>query len=200
MTTLVLDWCSYDAAKYACQRWHYSGQHPTGKTAHIGVWEHGDYIGCLLYSRATARQLHTQYNVDRTEICELSRVALDSHDTPVSRMLSISIGLIQRTYSDLRLVVSYADPHQGHDGTVYQAANWIYHGQSPPDLYVKLDGDVRHPRTFYNRYGTQSIPVLKQILGEHRVEGVYRDGKHKYLYPLDNKMRQQVTRDAVPYP
>jgi trehalose 6-phosphate synthase/phosphatase len=36
---LKLDWCSHEAAKYACEKWHYSGRVPTSKSARIGVWE-----------------------------------------------------------------------------------------------------------------------------------------------------------------
>ena len=42
---LKLDWCSYEAAKYACEHWHYSKCMPVGKTVKIGVWENKKYIG-----------------------------------------------------------------------------------------------------------------------------------------------------------
>jgi len=44
---LKLDWCSYQAAKYAVENWHYSKCMPVGKLVKIGVWEDKKYIGAF---------------------------------------------------------------------------------------------------------------------------------------------------------
>jgi hypothetical protein len=36
---LKVDFCSYEAAKYAVEHWHYSKTMPAGKTVKIGAWE-----------------------------------------------------------------------------------------------------------------------------------------------------------------
>ena len=41
---LKVDWCSYEAAKYAVMHWHYSKTMPAGKTVKLGVWENGRFI------------------------------------------------------------------------------------------------------------------------------------------------------------
>ena len=41
---LKLDWCSYQAAKYAVEHWHYSRSMPAGKAVRMGVWEEDEYI------------------------------------------------------------------------------------------------------------------------------------------------------------
>jgi len=46
---LKLDWCSYQAAKYAVERWHYSKRMPAGKHVHVGVWEGDVFVGVMLY-------------------------------------------------------------------------------------------------------------------------------------------------------
>ena len=200
MTDLHIDWCSYDAAKYAVEHWHYSGTMPAGKTLKIGVWENDQFIGVVIYSRGAAPNIASPFGLKQTAVCELTRIALDDHDTPVSRVMSISLSLLQDKCPGIRVVVSFADPLQDHDGTVYQAGNWHYHGQRDDDLYIKLDGEVRHPKSLYSKYGTQSVEKLKQMLGENRVEGVYHPAKHKYVYPLDNEVEQKVQNMAEPYP
>jgi hypothetical protein len=45
---LKLDWCSHEAAKYACEHWHYSKCVPKQKTVKIGVWENSVFIGCVI--------------------------------------------------------------------------------------------------------------------------------------------------------
>lgn len=200
MSDLRLDWCSHDAARYACETWHYSESTPSGKLMKIGVWENGDFIGVVIYSRGAAPNIGSPYGLDQTEVCELTRIALDDHNAPVSRVISISLKLLQERCPGLRVVVSFADPMQDHDGTVYQAANWYYEGQREDDLYIKIDGETHHPKSLYSKYGTQSVEKLKQMLGEGRVEGVYHPAKHKYVYPLDSEMDQYVKGRSKPYP
>lgn len=45
-TDLKLDFCSYQAAKFACENFHYSKSTPAGKIIKIGVWENERFIEC----------------------------------------------------------------------------------------------------------------------------------------------------------
>jgi len=200
MTDLRLDWCSSDAAKYACEKWHYSGTVPPVKPLKIGVWENGSYIGVVIYSRGATPNIGSPYGLDQTEVCELTRIALDDHETPVSRIISISLKLLRDRCPGIGLVVSFADPKQDHDGTVYQAANWYYEGQGDKDLYIEIDGDIHHPRTVYSKYGTQSVEKLQASLGDDRVCGVYQPAKHKYSWPLDDDVRERIESMSESYP
>jgi len=200
MTDLRLDWCSYDAAKYACENWHYSGCMPAGKTLKIGVWEDGDYTGVVIYSWGSAPNIGEPYGLNQTEVCELTRVALDDHVTPVTRILSVSRKLLTDRSPGVRLVVSYADPEQDHDGTIYQADNWIYQRQLDGRDYIKIDDEVHHPRSLNSTHGTSSVKKLKSMYGDGRVKRVPVEGKHKYLYPLDDDIRNRVESLRQPYP
>ena len=51
---LRLDWCTYKAAKYAVEHWHYSRRMPDPKCAKIGVWEDGHFIGAVIFSRGVS--------------------------------------------------------------------------------------------------------------------------------------------------
>jgi hypothetical protein len=110
---LTLDWCSYAAAKYAVQHWHYSKAMPTPPLVKIGCWEDTQFIGCILFGRGTNKNLCRAYRLSITEVCELTRVALTRHDAPVSRLIRIALRLLTVSSSRLRLVVSYADPNYG---------------------------------------------------------------------------------------
>jgi len=200
VTELRLDWCSYDAAKYACEQWHYSGCMPAGQTLKIGVWEGDTFTGVVIFSRGAAPNIGSPYDLSQTEVCELTRIALDDHETPVSRIISISLSLLKRRCPGIKIVVSFADPKQDHDGTVYQAANWIYEGEGDEDLYLRIDGELRHPKSLYSKYGTQSVERLKDLLGPDRVEGEHQPGKHKYSWPLDDDIRDRVESMSKPYP
>src|SRR5206468_8960196 len=89
--TLRIDWCSYDAAKYAVRHWHYSRSLPCSKTAKIGVWEDSAFIGAVVFAWGANKRLAGEYGLKMTECAELCRVALTTHRTPVSKIVSIAV-------------------------------------------------------------------------------------------------------------
>lgn len=199
--TLRLDWCSHQAAKYAVEHWHYSKSMPTPPLVKIGVWEHGQYIGCVLFSRGANNNLGKPYGLLTTEVCELTRVALTSHSTPVSRIVAIALRMLRRHADGLRLCISFADPNEGHTGGIYQAGGWIYVGQSPPSQkYIDKHGREWHQRQvsvsgIKPQYGT-----LRRVAKIAECIKVPQLGKHRYLYPLDPAMRAQIEPLRKPYP
>lgn len=186
---LHLDWCSHEAAKYAVEKWHYTKILPAGKLIRIGVWERKTFIGCVIFGRGANNNIGKPYSLEQTEVCELVRVSLRKHESSVSRIMSISLRLMKKICPKMRLVISYADPIQGHAGTIYQASNWIYCGKSQPQRAVVINGKQVHKRTACSLFGT--------IKGMERTE-VF--SKHKYLMPLDEEMRSRITPLARPYP
>ena len=46
---LRIDWASHDAAKFACENWHYSGVIPKSKLAKFGVWERDVFVGVVVF-------------------------------------------------------------------------------------------------------------------------------------------------------
>lgn len=186
---LKLDWCSHEAAKYAVEKWHYSQKMPAGKLVKVGVWENGSFIGAVIYGREANNNLGKPYGLDQVEICELVRVALSDHITPVSKIVSFSMKMLKRNNNGLRLIVSYADPMEGHAGGIYQAMNWYYAGKSQAQSEVMYNGKIMHKRTANALFGTikgmEKSPVL---------------WKHKYLYPLDRSMSSQIESLRQPYP
>lgn len=199
--SLTVDWCSYEAAKYAVEHWHYSKSLPVPPRVMIGVWESGAFIGCVIFSRGTNNNMHKPYGLVMNECCELSRVALSFHQSTVTSILRQSAKLLRLQSPGVRLIVSYADPNQGHVGAIYQAGNWIYTGQTSRDFQaVDSLGRIWHSRQV-SRTG------LKIQYGELRVVPKLDDcevvpllGKHRYLYPLDKAMRRQIEPLARPYP
>ena len=193
---LRLDWCSHEAAKWAVEHWHYSHAMPAGKLCRIGVWEKCEFVGCIMFGRGSGGNIGKPFGLGQDECVELVRVALLSgHFSQVSRMVAIALRLLQTQSPGLRLVVSFADPEQGHHGGIYQAGGWIYCGDTRPDRQVKMNGEWRHTRTCRSRYGNGAET-------QFRAAGLYRAtlGKHRYLMPLDDEMRRQIEPLRKPYP
>lgn len=198
---LRLDWCSHKAARYAVEHWHYSGSMPTPPHVFIGVWEDGQFIGVVIFSRGAARRGPEAFGIGHVDMAELTRVALSDHHAETSRIVAIALKMLRRRCPGTRLVVSYADPNHGHHGGIYQAGGWLFLGQSGDTTeYVGPNGKQWHSRMI-------SPTGRKKVYGQYRP--VYKPdqctpvrlrGKLKYLMPLDAEMREKIAPLAKPYP
>ena len=201
---LHLDWCSYQAALYACRHWHYSRSMAVSKTVKVGVWEDRRFIGAIVFARGANQHLGKAFGLSLCECAELVRVALDTHRAPVSQMLRIALKMLKQQSPGLRLVISYADCDQNHLGVVYQAGNWIYLGQVETNggtPKYRIHGRVMHGRSVHSRYGrgSQNLDWLRSHV-DPRTEQVWTRGKHKYALSLDAGMRDFLASMAKPYP
>jgi hypothetical protein len=198
---LRLDWCSYEAAKYAVMHWHYSKGMPLGKLVKIGVWENDIFIGAVIFGYGNNQYQGDAYGLKQIEICELLRVALTKHISSVTQIVAISLKMLKKSNVGLRMVLSYADPEQGHNGAIYQAGNWVFIGTGGSnEAYFTSNGKRLHSR----RVGKGGI---KSIFGKNiivydsdKIEHRKLLPKYKYLYPLDDAMRKQIEPLRKPYP
>lgn len=194
---LKLDWATHKAAKYACENWHYSKCMPVGKLVKVGVWENKKFIGVVLFSRGANNNMLKPFGLGQNEGCELTRIALKKHQTPVSRIMRIAFALLKSLNAGLRIIVSYADEEQGHYGGIYQAANWVYSGAVKMDACL-VDGKKMHRKSIHSKYGFDSIDRLNSIgVKAERIKG---KPKHRYLMPLDKAMKEQIEELRQPYP
>jgi hypothetical protein len=134
-----------------------------------------------------------------TECAELCRIALDKHTTPVSRIISIAVKMLKREMPGIRLLVSYADLNQGHEGKIYQASNWIFVGMTGHEAGIMLQGKLTHRRTINSKYGTSDIQWLRKRIDPcaTRYEG---KPKYKYLLPLDGETAERMKLLSKSYP
>lgn len=190
---LKLDWCSYDAAKYAVEHWHYSKCLPKFKQNWIGVWENLKFIGIISFGRSSTPYLGTAYNLTTFECAELTRIALKKHETPVSKIISIAVKMVKKKSPGIRLFVSLADPSQNHVGSVYQASGWTYIGKSSSMKQYLYKGKWRNDSSLHRKMKKNAI--LKKTLKSRKIQG-----KHKYVLGLDKEMAAIVNVLAKPYP
>ena len=192
---LRIDWATHEAAKYACEHWHYSKSLPVGKMVKVGAWEANRFIGVVLFAWGMNKSLGAPYGLSMNQCCELVRVALNSHQAPVSRILALALKFLRSQSTGVRLVVSFADPSEGHHGGIYQAANWVYTGTSASNYEWRLNGRRLNKRAYTgHNFGN---PKMTVPTGAKRVP---LPGKHRYLMPLDAEMRERVLPLAKPYP
>jgi len=200
---LKLNWCSHDAAKYAVEHWHYSKKMPVNKTAKIGVWENSKFIGAIVFSCGSAGTSSTgkRYGLSLTQVCELARVALKSHKSEVTRIVRISLSMLKKSQKKLMLVVSYADPQEGHIGKIYQAGNWLYVGRSSKD-YAFIDSRNKkwHSRSVSETGYKIHCGVKSRCPKPSSLTKILLIPKYKYLMPLDDEIRKRIVPLSKPYP
>ncbi len=195
-TLLKIAEVGFQAIKYACMNYHYSKTVPTGKLVGFGVWEDEKFKGVVLFGRGVGNAQIERYGIPLTSGAELVRVALREHDAPVTQIVAIAIKMLKKHSPGMRILVSYADSRQGHLGVIYQAGNWVYTGKAKttPDYLYK--GKYYHVRSMnrmikngkMDRAFVNSLPTRS---GGERL---------RYLYPLDDDMRQLVEGLRQPYP
>lgn len=199
MVEVLIAPCSAEASKYAVMHWHYSRRMPVCKVVKFGVWEDERFTGAVLFGLGASDALGARFGLTTFQVCELTRVALTDHATPVTRVVAESLRLLRNSNPGLRLVVSFADPRQGHLGVIYQAGNWVYAGRTNPDCEYLIDGRWMHSRAVPHKK-QMGRPATRDPKELSTLPRRSLPGKHRYLMPLDKAMRRRIAPYALPYP
>jgi hypothetical protein len=163
----------------------------------------------VIFSRGANKDLGKPYGLTKTEVCELTRVALDNrHQTTVTKVVAIAIKLLKRKCPGIRLILSFADPEQGHIGAIYQGGNWLYLGMTTPaDEYI-VNSKRIHGRTLRslrenhkkkNVIASNVYEWAKKVI-DPNIQKIKGSSKYRYAYALDKKLARQLGKIALPYP
>jgi hypothetical protein len=169
----------------------------------IGTAVYGSPVG-----RLSAQSISEE--LDTSEVLELTRLFI--HDgygkNAESFFISKTMSWLKEN-TDIKALMSYADPKEGHLGGIYQATNWLYQGDKIrycDSWLFRLveDGDWIHPRTIFAQYGTNDLNVLKKKIG-HSFWVKEEPRKHRYVYILASKKDKKkiiknLKHPMLPYP
>ena len=191
--------------RYLVERFHYSGTMPAN-TVFCGSWHHGgglfgDYgpivAACVIGIPAC------QWKEDIVELSRLVRID-GAMLPPLSGLISKTVRWCYRPSRSRNLIVSYADKQMDHFGGVYQASSWHFAAlRGPQELGIYVYGQQMHGRTAVERYGTRSVPKLRQILGTDDVHPHVDEGKYLYWKAMNKSGRAKAKRldlQSLPYP
>lgn len=198
MVTLTL--ANYNAVKYACMNYHYAKRVPISAVA-FNVYEDGEWCGVIVYGYGANPHIAAIYDKWPGQVLELVRVALNGKQKITSECVALSLKELKKYCPLVDLVVSYADVDQGHVGTIYQATNWIYVGLmnegTRSDFIIK--GKSMHPRSVGAKEWKVSLEWIRTNIDKNATQNITK-GKHKYIYPMNKKMRKKVKDLAQEYP
>lgn len=179
--------------------WHYSKSMPAGKLVKIGVWENEVFVGVAIFSLGSSKDLGAAYGLKSGEICELTRMALSKHSTPVSKVMSIAVRMLRKQSPGIRLIVSFAARDQEHLGTIYQASNWLYFGQTNPRYEFIYKGRRTTERTISEVVKKYRM-TKKELAEKGYIKLVPSKPKFRYLMPMDKKTKARLLPMAKSYP
>ena len=158
-------------AKILFEREHYLHSLPGGTKLAFGVFLERMLLGAVAFGTGPFQAYRLVNGAVPNDCLTLTRLWL-SDELPAnseSRVIGITLRSL-RKYTNLKFVVSYADPSQGHLGTIYQATNWLYTGFSEAmPLYDIGDGKARHSRSLSHAYGSHSI----KHFADHEASSLY---------------------------
>lgn len=138
----------------------------------------------------------------REHITELHRMALhpDCPKNTATWFITRALDRLKEYKPKYWAVISMADSTEGHDGTVYQAANADYYGTSKArKCYVDAEGRLRNKRQVGENISLSEAE-------ERGWQVVKREQKHRYVFwlpdPYDSKddLRELSEIDIQPYP
>jgi len=184
---------------------HYTGG--CGKAAMTwGMYDQhsGELLGVIAFQTPISENVRRSIFGEGHEnkVTELHRMAIKDaapHNAG-SWFISRTLDQLKDHKPHLKAVISFADATEGHDGTVYQAANADYYGTSRKTTYYRTpDGQLKAPRQVGENI---SLSEAK----ERGWEPERREAKHRYVFwlpdPYESKtdLQEQATIELEPYP
>lgn len=202
-----------EIARQFITRYHYSHLCPVVILA-VGEYYKDELIHCIVFNYPVGRNMSSEIwnEGNNTNTIELTRMVTNK---PIKNLETFSISralkVLHEVMPNIKIVISYADDEMGHHGYSYQASNFTYYGTSNPHNKWYIDGIRIHEKTIFNRYGTNSVDKLQEILGTNK-DGVNRlqivrgTCKHRYyiLLPKDKREKKELLKKikvkSLPYP
>ncbi|MGA1777123.1 MAG: hypothetical protein ACO39G_08610 [Flavobacteriaceae bacterium] len=169
-----------------------------------GLFFNEELIGICVFGTSANRNNNS---IGDFKVIELNR--LFTEDGVEKNVLSHFVAECLKRLPSPIIVISYADPNNGHKGYIYQATNWLYFGQGHRQdgrrdtgiTQFRKDGKMYHAKTVSGLIGSSS----KKVAEEHGFERLFLPPKHKYGYLIGNKrqkreMLKQIKYPILPYP
>jgi hypothetical protein len=190
----------YSIAKQVLEREHYLHSFPGGTKLAFGAFMGARLFGVITLGAGPSNAYSLVGGVTPDDCLTLSRLWLSDelpHNSE-SRFIGVVLRFLKRNTS-LKFLVSYADPAQGHLGTIYQATGWVYTGlsQATP-LYDIGDGRHYHSRSLSHSFGSHGLSHFQR----HGIDVklVPQQAKHRYLYFLGPTCRERLRVPVLPCP
>jgi hypothetical protein len=181
----------------------------------LGVWHWGAFEGdtivgvvsfgttCFASSRGLLPTVANRFGLAIYQICRGGTIHTAPLNTP-SQILSCAMRELRRRRGEC-LIVAYSDRAYNEIGTIYQACNGLYTGQTRPknqSNYI-IHGRTMNGWLVRKKYGTRAITELKRI--DPAIVKIPLTPKYRYVFvqaPRRTKIKvlRALGPFSLPYP
>lgn len=167
---------------------HYSHGCHNAPTCY-GLFDKDELIGVCAFACPCSENVRSSvfgedYKNSVTELHRLHILDVTPKNTE-SWFISRCFNMLKQDKPYIKAVISFADPMQGHVGTIYKATNAYFCGTSgKATFYEDENGKLHHPR---NNGHNISITEAK----EKGWKPVKCEGKYRYLFLLPKDKREK---------
>ena len=186
---------------------HYSHTWPVAKLV-LGLYVDEVLNAVIVYGHsATPRMAASLPSKNYWELQRLFSFDWAGKNTE-SFLIAESIRYIKNNHKEIDCLVSFADPDQGHVGTIYQASNWLYCGVSDVTggYTYNFNGKWEHPRSTVSRLGTREHDKILELYPDIEFRKVAQKHRYIYLLPKSKRHRKEMIKrltlqyKILPYP
>jgi len=105
---------------------HYLHSTPPGFVFLLEFLEGRQRVGAMQVGRPTSRELDADHLLELTRMFFVDEAPFNTE----SKGLAMLRRFVRRWFPQIRLLLAYSDPAQGHRGTVYEADGWCAFGKT----------------------------------------------------------------------
>lgn len=175
-----IDRMPHKEAKDFVETWHYSKRMPTGQNICYGCWNENYCYAVIVYGIGVNPYQAAFLGVD--SVVEIKRMCRrePKEKFPLSRLIGLTTKWLRKE-SPFGAVVAFADPEQGHEGTVYKASGFKHEGMSNAEWHlVDGSGEKRHRRYAFRMARRNGITV-EEARKQLNVERIRTEPKHRWV-------------------
>ena len=177
--------CERSEVKDFIEKWHYSKSINGLMSDYCFKLMDGNrMIGAMIYGRFAMANVWKKYGESPEETIELRRLCCidDTPKNTESYFIGRTLRWLKKN-TQIKTVVSYADPEYGHEGVIYQASNFIKAGKTSNGKVIMHNGKKYHDKAIRTKYKGELKPFavrLREALESG--DAFYKKTEGKYIY------------------
>ncbi|MCP3675084.1 MAG: hypothetical protein GY829_11535 [Gammaproteobacteria bacterium] len=178
---------------------HYAHRWPSISYSY-GLFDENELIGVVTYGTPPSAMLKRGVAGDenKSNVLELNRLCLKyNRKNEASRLIAASLKKLPKG----KIIISFADMSQGHNGCVYRASNFTYHGLSAKRTDWKVKGKEHlHGQTIADEF--RGVKNRAQAMRDKYGDDFYlapRPRKHRYIFVTGSKAQKKQLTAAIKY-
>jgi hypothetical protein len=171
------------------EHWHYSHNMNGVMSSYcFALYDGENLIGAMVYAPLGMANTWKKYADRPEDVIELRRLCCidNTPKNTESYFIGKTIRWLKQN-TNIKIIVSYADCNQGHNGTIYKATNFTLIGKSSPGRIIirKSDGKQFHDKAIRTKYNGKLKPFAEKLKQQLETgEAYYKDTVGKNIYTI----------------